>query len=195
LKSPLPPLLPDAQYHPSKNWDERPADTLIDLLVIHSISLPPGEFGGPWIDDLFLNQLDAQAHPYFKKIQALKVSCHLLIPRDGSLIQYVPLDKRAWHAGVSSYHGRPYCNDYSIGIELEGSDDQPFTDTQYQTLSRTTKTIMRRYPGITKERITSHATIAPERKTDPGPLFDWSRYLRLLQVLWETEDEIGTLSQ
>ena len=157
--------------------DERPPGGRVDLLVIHSISLPPGEFGGPWIDDLFMNRLDPEAHPYFREIAGLRVSCHLLIRRDGRMIQYVPLNRRAWHAGVSSFCGREGCNDFSIGIELEGADDRPFTDAQYAALTRATRQIVTRYPAITKSRITSHAAIAPQRKTDPGPHFDWPRYL------------------
>ncbi|MEJ2611963.1 MAG: 1,6-anhydro-N-acetylmuramyl-L-alanine amidase AmpD [Candidatus Thiodiazotropha sp.] len=183
-----PVLLQGADYHPSENSDERPPGTDINLLVIHSISLPPGEFGGHWIDDLFLNRLDGEAHPYFKQIQDAKVSCHLLIRRDGALIQYVPLNNRAWHAGVSTYCGRQRCNDFSIGIELEGCDEKPFTDAQYQTLCKSTKQIMSLYPSINKERITSHAAIAPTRKTDPGPLFDWPRYFHLLKTHQNTDD-------
>jgi AmpD protein len=157
--------------------DDRPPGTEIDLLVIHSISLPPGKFGGNWIDDLFLNRLDARAHPYFAKIEGLKVSCHILIQRTGKIIQYVPLNRRAWHAGESSYCGRTCCNDFSIGIEVEGSDESPFTDYQYQSLNQVTSEIIHYYPAITQDHITSHAAIAPGRKTDPGPLFDWTRYL------------------
>ncbi|MCG8012863.1 MAG: 1,6-anhydro-N-acetylmuramyl-L-alanine amidase AmpD [Candidatus Thiodiazotropha weberae] len=173
-------LLDGALFHNSANQDQRPADCDIDLLVIHSISLPPGEFGGDWIDDLFMNRLDADAHPYFQEISSLKVSCHLLIRRDGSQVQYVPLHHRAWHAGKSNYCGRECCNDFSIGIELEGSDEQAFTDAQYASLVKATRQIMAIYPNITQERITSHATIAPGRKTDPGPMFDWQKYFRLL---------------
>jgi N-acetyl-anhydromuramoyl-L-alanine amidase len=170
-------LLSEAEQHPCENWDDRPPGVDIDLLVIHSISLPPGEFGGPWIDDLFMNRLEPNAHPYFREIQGLKVSCHLLIRRDGHLIQYVPLNRRAWHAGRSSFCGRANCNDFSIGIEMEGSDDLPFTDSQYKTLIHATQIIRGHYPAITPPRITSHAIIAPQRKTDPGPMFDWSHYL------------------
>ncbi len=173
-------LLGCAVYHPSENLDDRPEGCDVDLLVIHSISLPPGEFGGGWIDDLFLNRLDASAHPYFNEIKSLKVSCHILIRRDGQVIQYVPLNRRAWHAGESNYCGRTCCNDFSVGIEVEGSDDQPFTDAQYRALESVTKEIMQLYPNITLENITSHAAIAPGRKTDPGPMFDWQRYLSLL---------------
>lgn len=157
--------------------DDRPAATEVDLLVIHSISLPPGEFGGGWIDDLFMNRLDVTADPYFAEIKALKVSCHLLIQRTGKITQYVPLNRRAWHAGESHYCGRTCCNDFSIGIELEGSDEIPFTDDQYRALQQVTTEVMHHYPAITRARITSHAAIAPGRKTDPGPMFDWPRYL------------------
>jgi AmpD protein len=155
----------------------------VDLLVIHNISLPPGEFGGPWIEHLFLNRLDPSIHPYFQEIQHLKVSSHLLILRDGELIQYVPLNKRAWHAGKSSFHGRERCNDFSIGIELEGTDDQPYTDAQYATLNEVTHDILSLFPAITPDRIVGHADISPDRKTDPGPAFDWQRYLRTLRAM------------
>jgi AmpD protein len=173
-------LLPLAEYRPCNNWDARPTGTRIDLLVIHNISLPPGEFGGHWIDDLFMNRLDPAAHPYFREIDGLKVSSHLLIRRDGQLIQYVPLNRRAWHAGASNFCGRDQCNDFSIGIELEGSDLQAFTDAQYKTLIEATQAIQQLYPEITRQRITGHSDIAPARKTDPGPRFDWTRYLRAL---------------
>ncbi len=154
--------------------------TRVDLLVIHGVSLPPGEFGGPWIDALFQNRLDPQAHPYFGPIAGLKVSSHLLIRRDGELIQYVDLTKRAWHAGVSSFQGRERCNDFSIGIELEGTDDLPYASSQYQVLAEVSRTILTRFPAITPDRIVGHSDIAPGRKTDPGPAFDWERYRRLL---------------
>ncbi|MEW7997114.1 MAG: 1,6-anhydro-N-acetylmuramyl-L-alanine amidase AmpD [Candidatus Thiodiazotropha endolucinida] len=170
-------LLGCAEFHPSENMDDRSPETEVDLLVIHSISLPPGEFGGGWIDDLFMNKLDVMADPYFAEIKALKVSCHLLIQRTGKITQYVPLNRRAWHAGESHYCGRSCCNDFSIGIELEGSDEIPFTDDQYQALQQVTREVMHHYPAITRDRITSHAAIAPGRKTDPGPMFDWPRYL------------------
>ncbi len=175
-------LLPQAEYRPCDNWDERPQGEPVDLLVIHSISLPPGEFGGPWIDDLFMNRLDPGAHPYFRDIAELRVSAHLLIRRDGRLIQYVPLNRRAWHAGASNFCGREHCNDFSIGIELEGCEEQPFTDAQYATLALATREIRRHFPQISPQRITGHASISPERKTDPGPSFDWSRYLASLET-------------
>jgi len=169
--------LADAERRPSANRDERPENTPVDLLVIHNISLPPGQFGGPWIDDLFLNRLDPRAHPSFADLEHLRVSAHLLIRRDGSLTQYVPLHLRAWHAGLSNFQGRDKCNDFSIGIELEGCDDRPFADTQYRALTTITRQIMRLYPDITPQRIQGHSDIAPGRKTDPGPHFDWRRYL------------------
>lgn len=172
--------LPRARRVPSPNWDERPVGTRVDLLVIHGVSLPPGEFGGPWIDALFQNRLDPQAHPYFGPIAGLKVSSHLLIRRDGELIQYVDLTKRAWHAGVSSFQGRERCNDFSIGIELEGTDDLPYASSQYQVLAEVSRAILTRFPAITLDRIVGHSDIAPGRKTDPGPAFDWERYRRLL---------------
>ncbi len=164
----------------SPNWDERPPGSDISLLVIHNISLPPGEFGGPWIDRLFTNRLPADAHPYFAGIAELRVSAHLLIRRDGEAIQYVPFDKRAWHAGQSSFQGRPRCNDFSIGIELEGTDEIPYTTHQYISLGRVARALCRRYPAITPERIVGHSDIAPGRKSDPGPAFDWQRLRSLL---------------
>lgn len=167
---------------PSPNHDERPTNTAIDLLVIHSISLPPGEFGGGHIERLFLNTLDTTHHPYFAQLATLKVSAHLLIDRRGEVTQYVPLTHRAWHAGVSSFAGKERCNDYSIGIELEGCDDVEFTDAQYITLASLTRAITARYPDVTPQRIVGHSEIAPGRKTDPGPLFDWQQFRRLLSV-------------
>ncbi len=172
--------LPGVRRLPSPNCDERPPDSIVDLLVIHNISLPPGEFGGPWIEDLFLNRLDPQAHPYFAEIATLQVSAHLLIRRDGRTCQFVSLERRAWHAGVSCFAGRERCNDFSIGIELEGTDELPYTDAQYEQLARLTQQIRNHYPAITPQRITGHADIAPGRKTDPGPAFDWARYRSLL---------------
>ncbi|PQJ95381.1 1,6-anhydro-N-acetylmuramyl-L-alanine amidase AmpD [Chromatium okenii] len=164
-----------AQRHLSPNYDQRPLNTVIDLLVIHNISLPPGEFGGNWIDDFFLNRLDPAAHSYFVTIAQLCVSAHLLIRRDGMIIQYVPFIQRAWHAGKSCFQGRERCNDYSIGIELEGTDDMPFTDEQYQTLNTSIVQLRSTYSAITSERIVGHSDIAPGRKTDPGAAFDWAR--------------------
>jgi len=165
----------------SPHWDERPAGTPVSLLVVHCISLPPGQFGGPYIDQLFTGRLAACEHPYFEPIAALRVSAHLLIRRDGELVQYVPLDKRAWHAGVSCFEGRERCNDFSIGIELEGTDDSPYTEFQYACLARVTRALMRRYPDISPQQIVGHADIAPGRKTDPGSGFDWAFFRRMLQ--------------
>lgn len=161
-----------AQWRPSAHCDERPADAAVSLIVVHNISLPPGEFGGPWIDDLFLGRLDAGAHAYFAQLEGLQVSSHFLIRRDGALIQYVPCELRAWHAGVSSWAGRERCNDFSIGIELEGADDVPFAEPQYDTLARVIKSLFERYGKLD---IAGHSDIAPGRKTDPGPYFDWQR--------------------
>ena len=174
-------LLPGARQAPSPHCDDRPADVTVDLLVIHNISLPPGEYGGPWIEQLFLNRLDPEAHPYFAAIAGLRVSAHLLIRRDGELIQFVDLRRRAWHAGPSCFDGRSACNDFSIGIELEGADSIPFTDAQYHALAAVSREIMRRFPAITPRRIAGHSDIAPGRKTDPGPAFDWKRYRALMQ--------------
>lgn len=167
----------DAVKHtPSPNFDARPTDCSIDLLVIHNISLPPGVFEGDDVEAFFLNQLDHSKHPFFEEIRELKVSSHLFIRRDGSAQQFVDLDNRAWHAGQSTWQGKERCNDFSIGIELEGTDDQTFTDAQYKTLIQLTLQIQQQYPDITNDRIVGHSDIAPDRKTDPGPHFDWSRY-------------------
>lgn len=152
----------------------------MSLLVIHGISLPPGQYGGPYIDQLFTGRLVADRHPYFAAIAGLRVSAHLLIRRDGELVQYVSLEKRAWHAGRSCFEGRERCNDYSIGIELEGTDDSSYADRQYDCLAMVTRALMRRYPEITVQRIVGHADIAPGRKTDPGAGFDWVRFRRML---------------
>ena len=157
----------------SPHCDDRPQGERVSLLVIHNISLPPGEYGGDWIDDLFMGQLDAKAHPYFEALEGLRVSSHYLIRRDGTLVQYVPCDKRAWHAGESSWKGRDRCNDFSIGVELEGSDDVPFAEPQYATLAELTRSLFARYGKLD---IAGHSDIAPGRKTDPGPWFDWPRF-------------------
>ncbi len=168
-------LLDAARQVRSPNCDPRPAGIEPDLIVIHNISLPPDEFGGPYIDALFCNHLPAHEHPYFAEIHAMQVSAHLLIRRDGELVQYVPFHQRAWHAGQSSYAGREGCNDFSIGIELEGADTTPYTDVQYERLTNIVETLLVTYPGLSAERIAGHCDIAPGRKTDPGPAFDWSR--------------------
>jgi len=160
----------------SPNRNARPDESEVSLLVVHGISLPPGEFGGPWIDDLFSNQLDATQHPYFAEIKDMRVSSHFLIRRDGELVQYVPCDERAWHAGLSSWQGRDACNDYSIGVELEGADDVPYCSAQYQTLNQLIHALRLAYPKIDKN-IVGHEHIAPGRKTDPGPAFDWSQVI------------------
>jgi AmpD protein len=176
-----------ARYCPSPNCNARPADSVIDLVVIHGISLPPGEFGGPWIDALFTNTLDPTRHPYFATLAGLTVSSHLLIRREGDIVQYVPFDRRAWHAGRSVYQGRENCNDFSIGIELEGTDDIPYTGPQYTTLARVMQALHIRYPA-TRGHVTGHSDIAPGRKTDPGPVFQWPR-LQALLVAMQGEKE------
>jgi len=173
-------LLDAAQLRLSPHCDPRPAPHIIDLLVLHNISLPPGEFGGPWIDALFAGALDCTAHPYFTTLIGLRVSAHLLIRRDGALFQYVPFTQRAWHAGASCFENRANCNDFSIGIELEGDDDTPYSDAQYQTLAPVVSSLISAYPHITPPRIVGHSDIAPGRKTDPGPAFDWARLRALL---------------
>jgi AmpD protein len=159
----------------SPNQDARPDPADVSLLVVHGISLPPGEFGGPWIDALFTNRLDLAAHPYFARLGDLRVSAHLLIRRDGGMVQYVPFGARAWHAGESRFAGRERCNDYSVGVELEGADEVPYTDAQYAALAAVARALMRAYPAIVPDRIAGHSDVAPGRKTDPGPAFDWAR--------------------
>lgn len=162
----------------SPNCDARPQHTPVSLLVIHSISLPPDEFGGPGICQLFTNRLDCGAHPYYAQLKGLRVSAHFLIGRDGCITQFVPCGRRAWHAGVSTWQGRERCNDFSIGIELEGCDNVPFEPAQYAALTRLTRRLRRKYPI---RHIAGHADIAPGRKTDPGPSFDWGYYFGLLE--------------
>lgn len=164
-----------ARRCPSPNCNARP-DGEVSLLVIHNISLPPGQFGTGEVENLFLNRLDPQAHPYFAGIAHLQVSAHFLIARDGALTQFVSCNERAWHAGVSCFAGREQCNDFSLGIELEGTDELPYSDAQYATLQRLTRALLRAYPALGVERICGHSDIAPQRKTDPGPAFDWARY-------------------
>lgn len=169
--------LNEAAYLPSPHQDERPAGNPIQLLVIHNISLPPGEFGGPFVSDLFLGKLEPLAHPYFASIQHLKVSAHLFIRRSGEILQFVPFHQRAWHAGESNFQGQTRCNDFSIGIELEGTDTLPYEAVQYQQLAAVTRLLMQAYPELSRERIVGHADIAPGRKTDPGDAFDWHLYI------------------
>lgn len=173
-------LLDSGEQQSTPNYDQRPAGVEPELLVIHSISLPPGEFGGPWITAFFANSLDVSAHPYFAEISQLKVSAHALIRRDGHIVQYVPFHERAWHAGQSSFQGRTHCNDFSIGIELEGSDDIPYTTEQYQQLVALIKVLFKAYPTLRRDGIVGHSDIAPGRKTDPGPSFDWAAFDVLL---------------
>jgi len=184
--------LSGARVLPSPNWDERPAGCSPNLLVIHCISLPPGEYGGPYVDALFSNALPADEHPFFAEIRDLRVSSHLFIRRDGELVQYVPLQGRAWHAGKSRFQGRRACNDLSIGIELEGTERDGYTDSQYRVLSKAAAAICRHYPAITPERITGHEHIAPGRKSDPGPFFNWHRFRNGLAGLgrpWQASGE------
>lgn len=153
---------------------------MVDLLVIHNISLPAGEFGGDYVEQLFTNCLDCTRHPSFDQLQGVEVSAHLFIDRGGEVTQFVAFDQRAWHAGVSSYCHRDNCNDFSIGIELEGSDDCPYTGRQYQVLAEVTSGLLEHYPSLRADRIVGHSDIAPGRKTDPGPAFDWQHYHRAL---------------
>lgn len=169
-------VVENAVQCPSPNFNERPSEEQISLLVIHNISLPPGEFGGGYVERFFQNQLSASEHPYFEGIKDLAVSSHLFISREGGVTQFVNLDQRAWHAGRSEFDGRVECNDYSIGIELEGTDLLPYTDQQYGALEALSGAICEAYPQIAAERITGHEDIAPTRKTDPGPAFDWPRF-------------------
>lgn len=175
--------LRDVRFVASPNCDARPDPADVSLLVVHNISLPPGEFGGPHIEQLFTNRLDWDAHPYFATIRDLKVSAHCVISREGATTQFVPFDRRAWHAGESSFEGRSRCNDFSIGIELEGADDRDFTEAQYVQLARAARALMRAYPQITRSRIAGHSDIAPGRKTDPGPRFDWNSFLLRLEYI------------
>jgi AmpD protein len=170
----------------SPNRDARPEGAALDTVVLHGISLPPGEFGGAEVEALFSNKLDWDAHPYFGEIRGLEVSAHLLIRRDGELVQFVPFTERAWHAGDSRFRGRARCNDFSIGIELEGEDETPYDDRQYAVLPGILKAISTAYPDITPRGIAGHCDVAPGRKSDPGPAFDW---LRLYDALGETTEK------
>tara|TARA_A100001388_G_C28542255_1_gene390811 strand:- start:50 stop:589 length:540 start_codon:yes stop_codon:yes gene_type:complete len=163
----------EAQKIPSSNYEDRPSNTSIDLLVIHCISLPPGQFGTGDIDDFFQNKLNTKKHEYFRSISSLKVSSHFLIERSGSLKQYVSTEKKAWHAGVSSFKGEENCNDFSIGIELEGTENTEYEKVQYNILVELIAVLMKKYPNISKDRIVGHSEIAPRRKKDPGIKFDW----------------------
>jgi AmpD protein len=167
----------------SPNWDERPPGTQLELIVVHGISLPPAEFGGPWVDKLFTNSLPPDEHPYFKEVAGLKVSSHVLIRRDGEQVQYVPFHRRAWHAGLSKYEGRERCNDFSIGIELEGADEVPYEPIQYRVLAQLIVDLCTAYPTLATERVVGHSDVSPGRKTDPGPAFDWMRLRALTAAL------------
>lgn len=174
-------LLQGVKHIKCPNFNQRPEAAEVSLLVVHNISLPPEQFGGPYIEQFFTNQLDPNAHPYFATIYEQQVSSHLLINRQGEIIQFVNFDDRAWHAGRSSFKGEVECNDFGVGVELEGSDTQPFSEAQYQQLAEFSRALMKSYPKLTSERITGHSDIAPGRKTDPGPLFDWPRFRNLLK--------------
>jgi AmpD protein len=173
-------LMRGATQVPSPNCDARPAGVAADLIVVHGISLPPGEYGGPWIERLFTNTLPFDMHPYFAEIGELRVSSHLLVARDGGLTQFVRFTDRAWHAGQSSYNGRPACNDFSIGVELEGVDTHPYEAAQYETLAEVVAALCDAYPTLSPERLVGHSDISPGRKTDPGPAFDWERARRCI---------------
>ncbi len=177
-------LLDVARQLQSPNCDERPPGVKPELIVIHNISLPPGRFGGKEIDALFMNSLDPSVHPYFSEIAGLKVSAHVLLRRDGEIVQYVPFQLRAWHAGDSAYCGRSRCNDFSIGIELEGTDVLPFTEIQYQRLVALVDCLLRTYPSLSAEHIVGHSDISPGRKTDPGECFDWDKFRTSLAGLF-----------
>ena len=177
-----------ARQCPSPNQDARPSGCTPELIVLHGISLPPGKYGGDAIEQLFTNTLDWDSHPYFTEIRGLEVSSHRLIRRDGELVQFVPFTERAWHAGASCFRGRETCNDYSIGVELEGDDDTPYDDRQYATLTATVQALLQAYPALSARRIAAHSDIAPGRKTDPGPAFDW---LRLYDGLKDGSPPVG----
>ncbi|MBF0340247.1 MAG: 1,6-anhydro-N-acetylmuramyl-L-alanine amidase AmpD [Magnetococcales bacterium] len=179
------------RYLPSPHADDRPAGVSVDLLVVHAISLPPGAFGGPFVDDLFLGRLDPEAHPGFRELAGLRVSAHFLIDRTGELTQYVPVSRRAWHAGKSVWLGREQCNDFSVGVELEGMEHGHFTGEQYSRLAVLARTLMARLPALTPDRIVGHRDIAPERKWDPGSGFDWEHFRALLS--WTRPDEQSAL--
>jgi N-acetyl-anhydromuramoyl-L-alanine amidase len=173
-------LLGQARQVLSAHCDARPPGMVPELIVVHGISLPPGEFGGPWIERMFTGALDASAHPFFQSVVDLKVSAHLLVRRDGEPVQFVPFGLRAWHAGASSWQGRSACNDFSIGIELEGTDEAAYEEPQYQALARLITALCAAYPTLSPARVVGHSEIAPGRKSDPGPAFDWARLRALL---------------
>ena len=176
-------LVVPARYLPSSHCDDRPPNTVIDMIVVHNISLPPGQFGTGAVERFFCDELDFAEHPYFETISTLRVAAHLFINRTGEVIQFVPFFKRAWHAGQSSFQGRERCNDFSIGIELEGTDEIKFEEKQYGALLEVVRLLSAAYPEITRERIVGHSDIAPGRKTDPGPFFDWARFDKKTDIL------------
>jgi N-acetyl-anhydromuramoyl-L-alanine amidase len=173
-------LMRGARQVASPNYDSRPPGVEAELIVVHGISLPPGEFGGPWIDRLFTNTLPPDVHPYFAEVGPLRVSSHVVIERDGAVTQYVRFTERAWHAGKSSYEGREACNDFSVGVELEGTDTLPYEAAQYFALAQVVAALCTAYPRLSPDRLVGHSDIAPGRKTDPGPAFDWPRARRLI---------------
>ena len=181
-------LLIGAKYVPSPNCDSRPPGVEASLVVVHGISLPPGEFGGQWIDLLFTNALPTDVHPYFAEVGPLLVSAHLVIRRTGSVTQYVKFAERAWHAGQSSFRGRSACNDFSVGVELEGTDTLPYENAQYLALAEVVAALCAAYPNLSTDRLVGHNDIAPGRKTDPGPAFDWSRARSLIAAARERLD-------
>ena len=175
-------LLMDTVFVASPNCDDRPDPEDINLIVVHGISLPPGQFDGPCVEQFFTNRLDPQTDPFFDEIKEMHVSAHLFIRRNGEIIQFVPFDKRAWHAGQSCYADRECCNDFSIGIEMEGTDESGYTSDQYTQLAAVIEALLDAYPGITRDRIVGHCDIAPGRKTDPGPSFDWAKLSHVLDA-------------
>jgi AmpD protein len=173
-------LMQGVKHLPSPNRDLRPPGVEADLIVVHGISLPPGEYGGAWIDRLFTNTLPAEAHPYFAAVCSLRLSSHVLVARDGMITQYVKFTERAWHAGKSIYQGREACNDFSVGIELEGTDTTPYEPAQYHALAEVVAALCATYPKLSPDRLVGHSDISPGRKTDPGPAFEWPRARRLI---------------
>ena len=169
-------------YVVSPNCDARPPGIETNLIVVHGISMPPGEFGGPWIERLFTNTLPPEAHEYFAQIGPLRVSSHVVLARSGEVTQYVKFCDRAWHAGVSSYEGRAACNDFSVGIELEGTDTLPYEPVQYRVLAQVVGALCAAYPAFSPDRVVGHSDVAPGRKTDPGPAFDWPHARRLIKA-------------
>jgi AmpD protein len=174
------PWLDGARRVPSPNFDDRPTDCDVDVVIVHAISLPPRCYGGGFVEALFTNRLDACAHPYFREVAPLKVSAHFLIERGGAVVQFVAVDKRAWHAGASRCLGRERVNDFSVGVELEGCDEESFTLVQYERLAALIRALSVRWPVLGQERVFAHCDVSPGRKTDPGPCFDWGRFRRLL---------------